>query len=298
MSVSFLANDISQMPLPNAYGNNSIEAISFNRDDLTDEKWDLVWKNIKLACKTYSSENVTYHFPINNSDYVEDGWVFEKLVDAYRRAINFGLSGVVVHSNRIKTFDEWKSLDISVERNKVLEKLNNLVKIINNTSSTWLALENMPIVGNSGYDIDPIFCFVKDFSQLPEGIGIVWDVCHAVSTVEYLHAHKNSRLKEDLVLRTCNDEYFDFTSIRNKIRHYHFAGIRGINDPGSKTICIEGILPAESSVPEIIYKKFIKLISEGSFERTINFEIQEDNYYKRENAPKIMEWVKKCLANN
>ncbi len=294
-SLSFLATDISQMPPPAKYGNKAIEAVSFNRADLEDGNWELVWKNVEIACKNYLPKNVTYHFPMNDSDYVEDEWVYSKLIEAYRRVNDLDLSGMVIHSNRIKTFSEWSLLNVRDEQKKVLDRLKSLVKTTKKAPSSWLGLENMPLVGNSGYDIDPLFCFVSDFENLPDGVGIVWDICHAVSTVEYLHAHEEKRLKEDLTLRTSNDDYLDFVTLQRKIQHYHFAGVKGLNDPESNKVCVEGVLPTESSIPEGVYIKAVKLMDKMSPGASINFEVQERNYYERDTAPIILNWVKGCL---
>ena len=297
MSLSFLAVNIAQMPILGSYGNDAVEAVSFNRSDLEDDVWKLVWENIGKACAVYGSSNVTYHFPMNDADYVEDESVYEKLVEAYERACALGLNGLVVHSNRIKKFEEWKQMDIANEQKRVIVRLKAVLSTSGVSSNTWIALENMPLVGNSGYDIDPLFCFSDDFKDLPGNIGVVWDICHSTSTLAYIRALDTGNLSESLVLRTNNTDYYDFHNISTKVKHWHFAGYRGLNDPSNNQECIEGVTPKESSLGEALYADLLQDIAESkSIDSVINFEIQESDYINRVNGPAALEWAQTYLV--
>jgi hypothetical protein len=294
-SLSFLATDINQLPTLGQYGNEGVEAVSFNRSDLEKDNWDLVWRNIETASKLYLPHNVTYHFPMNDSDFVEDKYVFAKLKEAVIRSADVGLKGLVVHSNRIKTFHEWQKLNLDEERLRVLSKLDEVV--MSNTSPAWIGLENMPLVGNSGYDVDPLFCFSGDFGNLPDNLSVTWDVCHYLSTLAYIKAADQHKLTENLVLRQQQAGKFDFGAIADRIRHWHFAAFKGLNDPAKGTVCVEGVLPHEGDLDPSIYREMLSYIRHHSAQdSTINFEVQENDYINRQGGPALVEWSKAILS--
>jgi hypothetical protein len=66
---------------------------------------------------------VSFHFPVNDSDYVADAFVRSRLVEARIRASDLGLAGIVVHSNRIRVFAGWEGHDLPSKRDKVLSTL-------------------------------------------------------------------------------------------------------------------------------------------------------------------------------
>ena len=155
----------------------------------------------------------------------------------------------------------------------------------------------MPLVGNSGHDMDPLFCFGVDFKTLPKNIGIVWDICHSTSTVAYVQAHRSGKLSQSLVLRDISADYYDFKDVCSSIRHWHFAGFEGLNDPGSNGECIEGIVPSRSRLGEVLYSDLLKTIAQVARPNAkINFEIQESDYIDRVNGPDALEWADALLS--
>ena len=101
------------------------------------------------------------------------------------RACDLGLAGVVVHANRIRPISEWKHLSPLTEREKVVSCLLNVINGKDLSSSTWIGLENMPIMDNAGDLIDPSFVFIDDFNLLKgTGVGVTWDMCHYLNTLE------------------------------------------------------------------------------------------------------------------
>lgn len=290
LSLSFLAIDRQQLPKKGNYGNNCIEAVSFNRSDLNSSNWRTIWRNIEVATKEYGSENVTYHFPMNDCCYIEDDYVFGRLEEAYHRARDLGLAGMVVHSNSWKPIKHWQVLDLNVARRQVLDRLGMLSKQVN--TQTWLGLENMPIIGNTGYDIDPLFCFAHDFQHLPPALSVVWDICHANANLAYLQADRN-----DLLTRSAPAEECNFEAIAHKIRHWHFAAYRGLNNPTERTACIEGLLPREGDSTESVYANaLVRICKISSRNSIINFEVQEDDYKLRKRGPEIISWASSLIG--
>lgn len=295
LSLSFLANDITQLPMPGKYGNTGVEAVLFDRDHLKKEYWELGWKNVREAARLYGSKNVTYHFPVNESDYVQDAYVRQKLFDAYMRACDLGLAGLVVHSNRIRECGTWRKFDPFAERNRVTELLSR-IRAADESSATWLGLENMPIVGNFGLETDPLFAFADDFKNTPPNVGVVWDVCHAMSSLAYIAAFQKGLLPKTVIARFDDFLSFDPSILNNRIVHWHFAAHKGLNNPDANTVCIEGVLPTEGDLESGIYESAMRKIAQttGTM-RTVNFEVREEDYQNRWRGPAIIDWAKRIL---
>ncbi len=296
-SISFLASDLSQLPQKKSYGNDAVEAILFNESQLESNIWVESWKNIEHATKIYGNKNVTFHFPMNGSDYSYDARIYKRLVEAYKRAIDLGIAGVVVHSNLIREIDTWKKYQVTAEQRRIGEKLLNVVSRFPK-SDTWLGLENMPIVGNFGKDTDPLFCFEEDFFNLPDEIGIVWDVCHSSSTQAYIKESNESNSIKNLIARDINGLDISLEKIIDRITHWHFAAFQGLNNPIKKTVCVEGVLPGEGYFDKLYYEKLVDYINSYSpSSRIINFEVIEDNYQQRKRAKSIVSWYKELTIN-
>ncbi|GHT90896.1 hypothetical protein FACS1894122_02260 [Alphaproteobacteria bacterium] len=311
ISVPFLAFLRNQIPfMEKAIGNQCAEAILFNREDLFGENWTTSWKNIKEAVSHFSPPNVSFHFPVNNSNYCEEKEIFEKLVEAYTRACDLGLAGVVVHSNNIRAIDAWSKSDevaLSDGRKSVSDALFRVKNSVTDSKNTWLSLENMIIMDNYGKEIDPLFIYPEDFMELDESIGTVVDICHffytasvtvlaaqaftnldSASTLQLQSAYHATIEAENgstvtLVpnLRPC--DYDDIKKFRS-VRHWHFSAFRGIAIPFTDQYCTEGVLPEEGDVPEDLYYAALSYISKSSSDHHVVLEIQEDDYDKRNKA--------------
>lgn len=288
ISIPFLATDIKQLPQKGT--SDAIEAVIFNFEDLEKSIWKLVWQNIKLVINEYGSNNVTFHFPVNNSDYIRDPFVEDRLYEALNRASDLGMHGIIVHSNRIRKISEWKDVDLNSERKLVIDKLNKIRSKV--SSSTFLALENMPIMDNYGIEIDPLFCFPEDFNILSDcKIGIVWDICHYSITLTNIN---------EVVQKKQNKSYYpnfkiaspkDFVQISDKIVHWHFSGFQGIANPDTKSITKEGVIPSESYLGEAEYELYMNYILDiSNNNQHIVFEIQDADYYSRTNIYKMINW--------
>ncbi len=295
LSLSFLATDLRQLPDLGAYGNTAVEAVLFQEADLLDSPWKLAWENTEKAVRLYGNKHVTFHFPMNGSDYVKNKKVFKRLIEAYKRASDLGLNGLVVHSNRIRPAHEWSKFDVSQEQRAVLERLLDVIDK-NFDKNTWLGLENMPLIGNAGYELDPLFCLAKDFLILPDRLSVVWDICHATSSIEYVKKIKSSENLKGLNMRHASKEDFDFTLIYMKVRHWHFASFKNLNIPRERSSLIDGLLPSEGMLRPLIYENLLKQIARYSDkDSTVNFEVQETDYVQRRRGPEIIDWAKYIL---
>ncbi len=287
----FLAKDLKQAVfLENLQG---YEATIFNRQDLEEETWNLVWQNIESLQSSNPNSEITFHFPVNNSDYVNDLFVRSRLKEALQRASDLGLRGVVVHSNRIHIISEWTNLDLEAERLKVLDVLNNVYEMAA-TPHTWLALENMPVMDNYAKEIDPLFCYPQDFNQVFDlNIGIVWDVCHYTNTISNIREVVEGKQSQKFYPNFQQVGYLDFMRLKDKIQHWHFSAFKGIANPEEGTHCKEGVLPEASELDESIYTSILNEISQmDNTQRLMVLEIQEIDYTVRHNFKKAFEWIR------
>ncbi len=285
------------MPPQGVYGNEAVEAVLFHKDHLEEELWQNTWRNVGAAVTQYGAENVTFHFPMNGSDYMEDDSVRAKLLESYQRASDHGLAGVIVHSNRIRAAAEWRQFDQVAERSRIGELLSNL-RGRNSSSTTWLGLENMPSVGNYGDETDPLFISPADFDELPDNVGIVWDVCHALCSLQYAWAHQRGELPDQLYLRPEATDFTNVPSLGKRVVHWHFASSKGLNSPDNGVTCTEGMLPAEGDLDESVYEQQMRLIQAIGSNAAVNFEVQEDNYAQRQRGPLIIAWTKSIVGNS
>ncbi|MBA4310665.1 MAG: hypothetical protein C0425_10070 [Chlorobiaceae bacterium] len=293
LSIPFLATNPDQIPyFDKDYGNQGVEAVLFNYRDLEDDNWLPVWKTIEKLVPIFGAQNLTFHFPVNNSDYVDNCFVKNKLIEALSRATDLNLSGIVVHSNRIRNISEWSTINLMSERNKVLDTLAHIRNRVQ--SKTWLALENMPVMDNYGKEIDPLFVFPQDFKNIPFDLGIVWDFCHYTNSMAAVDAVREGKQKKIYYPNYQETFLEDFLSLQNKIKHIHFSAFYNLSNPDTEEICCEGVLPKESTMGEPIYKQAVKLIKR--IERPdmhVVFEVQEQDYTQRQNAVSIIDWFKK-----
>lgn len=284
---SFYALNIAQATEDLINGFGKVEAILFSRDDLSDEKWEIAWKNIKEMVDIKGKKNVSFHFPMDNCDYVNDNFVRNRLEDAVRRANKLGIKKIVIHPNLRYQISEWKYID----RNKMRDILYEIVSNIK-SDKTLLCIENMPPIGNKYDDGDSAIIFMDD---LTNGCNYTLDICHYFNVVETMKkTDKEKAWKEVLAeIKVC--DYFDFLDKLNYIKHFHFSAFREIANPFENQVCIEGVLPNDSCVDEDIYKLAMKIIYEDavSNDKSIIFEISEEDYTNRKNIFKMLEWAKK-----
>lgn len=294
-SIPFLSYNLDQLPLPGTYENQCVEAIVFDREDLEQPKWELVWKGVKTAVGYYQSENVSFHFPVNHSDYVADPFVKDRLIETLERASELRIAGIVVHSNRVSPFQNWSGVNLETERQKVIDAL---VEVRSRSSSqAWLALENMPVMDNYGIEVDPLFVYPEDFKELRKtDVKVVFDICHFSNTqanIRQVLSGKQSRRYYPSV-RSVGD--FDFLLIADLIVHWHFSSFLGVANPDTREICKEGVVPSKGSLGESYYKEaFQKIVQVADPSIHMVFEIQEKNYKDRLEAGEMLKWAYSLL---
>jgi hypothetical protein len=287
-SVPFLAKMEEQIPSPGCYGHSAVEGVIFNRADLESETWRAVWRNMENASKLYGGESVSFHFPVNDSNYVEDLFVRGRVKEALQRATDLNLRAVVVHSNRIEKLP-WISQNLPHMRREVVDTLEEIRE--NVKGKTYLTLENMPVMDNWGIEIDPLFVFPSDFKDLIN-VKVIWDICHYTNSLanmsEVIAGHQNPLYYPNIQ----DKQPLDFLEIKDRIVHWHFSAFKGIANPETKSVCHEGVLPKDAELGSSLYAKCLKAIKDvASPEDHMVFEIQERDYINRTNIKEMIAWA-------
>ncbi len=277
----FLASNAAQLQATKGRGISAVEAVIFNRTDLADGPWHSVWKNIENAVRAYGPEQVVFHFPVNDCNYVADVFVRQRVEEAWQRCGDTGCAGMVVHANQVFPFAHWQSNDIAQARLRVVDVLADVLRQTEpGPHSCWLGLENMPLMDNLGKEIDPTFVFPEDFDVL-EGtqIGITWDHCH----------YSNALMNAQQALEGKQSKYWypnlrqagllEFQMLESRIVHWHFSAFEGLANPETGATCREGFPPELSTLGEEPYAEILKeIMSRSTRKRLMTLEIQEDNY--------------------
>lgn len=286
---TFYALDLKQISLDliNKFG--KVEAILFSEKDLEEKKWEEAWNNISKVSNTIGSSNISFHFPMDNCDYINSAFIKERLIDAIERANILGIHKIVVHPNLRYKINEWIYIDRLKMQNTLFSFINDI-----NKGTVDICLENMPPIGNQYDDADSAVLFATDIN---ENIDYTWDICHYFNVVKTMAiANSNTKWKNILAdIQEC--KYLDFTKYLKNIKHYHFSAFKNIANPFLEQPCIEGILPNESCVEEKYYKEALKVIYADAIKnnKSIIFEISEENYYDRKNILEMLKWAKEVI---
>lgn len=299
-SLPFLATNAAQITPLSMDGPSAAEAILFDRAALAPESWLTVWDNIGQAVSRYGPSRVTFHFPVNDCDYCDDMFVRQRLTEAYQRASDLGLHGVVVHANRVRPIAEWQKMSVRDQQHIVIDVLSSIRARQDGT--TFLALENMPLMDNYGREIDPSFCYPSDFGIL-EGtaIGIVWDFCHWASTVHYRQLIGTGNHHPQYYPNLKQDNVHDYQMLGDLLTHIHFSAFLGAAEPFRDAVCREGVLPQEGTAHEALYETFMMRVADlscmrGSRPPHIVFEVQEVDYTQRMNGKAMIGWASRIFA--
>lgn len=290
---SFYALNLSQFSKRLIKKFKKAEAILFSRNDLNDDMWALAWNNIAYVAKVLGGNNVSFHFPMDDCDYVNDEFVKQRLVEALIFANKLGINVVVVHPNLRFEINEWKNINRTNLKNKLFKAIKEIKRLAN--VNVNLCLENMPPIGNKYDDVDSAILFPEDIDK---DILYTWDICHYFNVVKTLDVANNDNRWDNFLSKPKNEiNYETFFDYKNNIKHYHFSAFKDIANPFAQKFCQEGVLPTESVVDEMHYIQAMQFIYNDSVKnnKTIIFEISESNYIERKNIFKMLDWVKAIL---
>ncbi|CAL9367987.1 hypothetical protein SUDANB105_00802 [Streptomyces sp. enrichment culture] len=297
LSIPFLASRAEQYDPRWTEDGLGTEASLFDRADLEDEAtWRQVWRTVGRIARDDRPPSFTFHFPVNDCDWIGDPWVRARLDETIERAGELGLDGIVLHSNRWRTVAEWQRRDLAAERALLAERVANLRERLTG-AGPWIGLENMPLTGNDGTDLDPLLLVPADYTDLVGGnVGITWDFCHYSYTVEMTRRIAAGSLEPrswypDVGLPS----FDDFEELGPALRHFHFSAFSGFADASRGRVCAEGVLPWQADVPEPVYVSALRSMAAMPHVKAITLEIAERDYTQRENVFAVARWCRRVI---
>jgi hypothetical protein len=275
-----------------------VEASLFDRRDLVDDgAWAAACRNVRAIAAGPRPPSFTFHFPVNECDYLDDGRVRDRLWEALDLAAECSLDGVVLHSNRVFPTDVWRTMDLARERARYAEFAVGLRRRVRG-AAFWVGLENMPITGNDAAELDPLLVFPDDFDGLcGDNVGVTWDFCHYSYSVHVARGLLSGALGErDNYPNVRDDGFFAFERLGAHIVHYHFSAFRGVASRAAGTACVEGVAPWESTVDEAVYREAFRRMQRTGRARAATLEIREADYTRREAAYRVAAWCREVAA--
>lgn len=300
LSIPFLACDWRQLDLDLLSQGYGVEASLFERDQLMDDDLrDQVEANLRRL-STMELPSLTFHFPVNDFDYVEDASVRSRLVEVLLLAAELHLDGVVLHSNRIGTVAEWRRRDLPHERHRLRDVLVEIAgRVVD--SDMWVGMENMPITGNDGQELDPLLIYPEDLAEVSSaGVSATWDVCHFSYTAfvgaRVLDGSLGQPESDYPALRPLREEEATLLprAVLPYLTHVHFSAFAGVADRRTGACTVEGVLPYESDAGEAIYRRAL-LEVESSGVAAVTLEIAEEDYRRRSNVRRMLDWCTSTL---
>lgn len=230
------------------------------------------------------------HFPTDNADYLNDEFI--------NIAIKYNASGITVHANQFINVVEFQSYNLLDNRKRIIEFFNILDEEIKGTDI--YRIKNLPIIGNLGDALDPIFIYPRDFTDLVNlelsNVGITWDIYHW--SINYL-----TRLGISKLLRQEEIEYKDFhkyLSLMDYIKHFHFSSFKHLTIPYSEVRCFEGENPVNESIDESLLHETLLKLKNNTLDKNIGivFEVKETDYTNRKRSWETLNWFQVIDAND
>lgn len=298
LTIPFLATDIEQFDPSSVARGFGVEASIFDRRDILDERrWETVKNNVRLISSRYHPSSFTFHFPVNDCNYLEDESVKCRLYESLEMVDRHQLNGLVLHSNQVYTVKEWMRLDVVRIRERFSEFIQGLRGRVKG-AGFWIGLENMPIMGNQGLDLDPLLVFPDDFQGLVgDNVGVTWDFCHYSYSVHVSNLLRSGELPEQQYYPVVGTgDFDDFKSLAPHLLHFHFSAFDGVASVLSGAVCKEGQVPWESTLQLDTYVNAFKLMILLAPDNAVTLEIAERDYRHRINVYRVVEWCS-ALAN-
>jgi hypothetical protein len=297
ISIPFLASRLEQFSASTLQQGFGIEASLFDRRDIVDEEtWRRVRENTLRVAREYRPSSYTFHFPVNECNYMDDPLVRQRLWESLELVDQCGMDGLVLHSNLVYPTDDWKRRDPA----KHWEEYRAFVEELRRRTAGarfWVGLENMPIHGNDAEELDPVLVFPQDFEGLYGGnVGVTWDFCHYSYTVHVARQLLSGELDErDEYPRVLPTGFLDFLNLGDHIVHYHFSAFRGVASRRRQTRCMEGVAPWEADVPEAVYREAFTHIAR-SRAKAVTLEIRETDYRARKTVFEVARWCRDIMG--
>jgi hypothetical protein len=296
LSIPFLASAPEQFDPRWPEQGFGVEASLFDRIDVVDpDRWETVCRTVREIARRHRPESFTFHSPVNDCDTTPAPLSAARRRAALDLVAECELDGMVLHSNRIRTVEQWRGLRLADEREIFAERVHRLGEQVAG-APFWIGLENMPITGNDAAELDPLLVFPADYAGLTGGnVGVTWDHCHfsyschvagllATGALAGAEDYPNVRRSDPLA----------FESLSDAVVHHHFSAFRGVADRAGGR-CVEGVPPWAATVPEEVYATVFRALARSTRARAVTLEIREDDYTRRRDVFAVARWCRRLL---
>lgn len=284
----FLITDIKQIPdkLLSKY-NLGLEAICFEGKLLN--SLNFIAKQIEKINNTYSNKLVSFHFPTENANYLENSKIRNQLFKIIDLCQKNNISKIIIHSNYFERSTKFDFTKLPAIRKKFIDIFKKIDAEIIDDNFTLL-IENMPIIGNNGDDFDSVFVFPNDFSAFKEfkNIKINWDFGHWAFTMKLIEEIK----KLSPVTADLKAHFSDFKNVFSEIEHCHLSSFNGLTFPMTRGVCFEGVPPQLGNYSPTELEAAIRWVNTQKPYIQISLEITEQNYYNRKNLKRTLAWLR------
>ncbi|GAA3229053.1 TIM barrel protein [Nonomuraea helvata] len=297
LNIPFLASDESQFDPRWAEQGYGVEASLFDRAGVMDDDiWRRVRATVRRIARDVRPRSFTFHFPVNDSDFVAEPAVLDRVFQAIDLAAEHGLDGIVLHTNRTRPIERWHAMDLAAERRRLVETVA-LIRARAAGAACWIGLENLPVVGNDATDADPLLVYAADMPPYVGGnVGVTLDFCHYSYSVHVAALRRAGQLAEpELYVRVLDESFEDFVPMLPYIVHHHFSAFRGLASRAGGR-CVEGVLPWLGTVGEPVYAAAFRAIA-ASGARAVTLEIREDDYRRRRNVFRMIRWCERIIKS-
>ncbi|MDG4803229.1 TIM barrel protein [Micromonospora sp. WMMD980] len=275
----FWGLDVSQLDQRWLDCGHGVEALLFRADEL--HELAVLERNLSTVAPTGP---LTMHFPMD-ANYLEDRWIRDRLYEFIDIALRHGGRGVVVHTNYLIPVERLYRHDLAALRQRFLDLFSEVDEYLAGTG-LWLGVENMPLIGDLGDDVDAVFVYPSDFAALRfNNVGITFDLAHWVGALESSHQAARHELPAEILPPVQHCDLLDVTALRDRIKHLHFGAVSGVALPIRRSRAQGGDLPGDD--PR--YAALAQSMCGAGL--TMSLELTEADYRRRVNLWRGLDWL-------
>jgi hypothetical protein len=232
---------------------------------------------------------LTLHFPMNNADYLRDRMVRDKLYAFLDLAHRLSARGVVLHSNCYVLVEDLASYDMNATRECLLSFLHDLDCRLTG-SGLWVGVENMPLMGDLGDDVDAVFVYPCDFAHFCfRNIGVTVDIAHWMGALATTRRARELRVSAALLPPLHEYEPMDIRTLAPNVRHLHLSAVEGVALPFRRGELTTGLVPGVRGASES-YEQVLRCFAVPA--RLISLEVAEDDYRDRRQLWTALNWLR------
>lgn len=258
---------------------HGVEAIFFELPDSD----DITRASRVLRALPHTTAKTIHHTMHGN--YVRDSRARTALHRVVELAGDVGAEGVVVHANHFVDVEDVPTTDFTAQRRSLVQFFADFDRDTLSAMDLWLGIENMPLIGDLGDDVDAAFVQPSDFDGVSgDKVGITLDTAHLVGAVETRSA---APLGARAMLPPGQLPQLDaFGRLSSKIVHLHVSAVTGLALPPRASYAAGGGVP---DADDTRYETIIRSVLRHGLGASL--EVAESDYEDRINLWRMLNWL-------